>query len=126
MQETPRFTINRNLVVLLPRQPALDWILSVDSNPLDFTLAQIRHDQDAFLIPHFDEPEESARWIQGRWKMFFERFLMEWYTEESWWPQKRTLKMFNEWFEIQQHSMVWDLSVDEPIEHEDWESLGDD
>ena len=52
--------------------------------------------------------------------MFFERYLDEWYTEESWWPKNRSLKMFKQWFDIQYHSMIWDLSG-ETIEHEDWD-----
>jgi hypothetical protein len=40
--------------------------------------------------------------------------------------EKRTLKMFNEWFDIQYHSMVWDLAPDQPMDREDWESLDDD
>lgn len=29
-----RALINRNLIVLLPKQPALDWILRVDPEPM--------------------------------------------------------------------------------------------
>jgi hypothetical protein len=29
-----RALINRNLIVLLPKQPALDWILRVDPEPV--------------------------------------------------------------------------------------------
>jgi hypothetical protein len=29
-------------------------------------------------------------------------------------------EVLRQWFEVQYHSMVWDLS-DEPIEHEDWD-----
>lgn len=126
MQPSPRFTINRHLFILLPKQPALDWILRVDPEPPDLTLESLRRDQDAFLVPDgFADPQEAERWIRGRWKMLFESFLMGWYTEESWWPKKRTPAMFNDWFDIQYHSMVWDMAADEPVEHEDWEALDD-
>jgi len=127
MQVTPRFTINRHLIILMPRQPALDWIMRVDPNPPNMSLDDLRQDQNAFLIPEtMDDQEDAERWIQRRWSMFFEHFLAEWYTDEPCWPQKRTLKMFKEWFEIQYHSMVWDMAPDEPIDLEDWESLEDD
>lgn len=126
MQPAPRFTINRHLFILLPKQPALDWILRVDPEPQNLTLDALRRDQDAFLLPDsFVGPEDAQRWIQGRWKNLFENFLIGWYTEDAWWPKKRTLDMFNEWFDIQYHSMVWDMAADEPIEHEDWEALDD-
>lgn len=126
MPDSPRFTINRHLVILMPRQPALDWIKRVDPNPPNLSLDDVRQDQNAFLIPETDGQEDAERWIQRRWAMFFENFLNEWYTEPACWPQKRTFKMFKEWFEIQYHSMVWEMMPDEPMVLEDWESLEDD
>jgi hypothetical protein len=123
MQEYPRLTINRSLIVLIPKQPVLDWIMRVDPNPpLGLTLEELSQEQDAFLVSQraVETVEDAQRWVYRRWKMFFERYLDEWYTEESWWPKNRSLKMFKQWFDIQYQSMVWDLS-DEMIEHEDWD-----
>ncbi len=122
MHEDPRFTVNRGLVMLLPKQPVLDWIMRVDPNPLQITLAELRREPDSFLVSQrsVETGESAERWVQRRWKMFFELFLYDWYTDESWWPKARSLKMFNEWFDVQYSSMVWDLA-DEPIEHEDWD-----
>lgn len=127
MHNYPRFTINRHLIVLMPKQPVLDWIRRVDPNPPDLTLDQLRLEQNAFLVPDdLDGQQDAERWVQRRWQMFFESFLAEWYTVESWWPQKRTFKMFKDWFDIQYHSMVWDMAASEPISYEDWESPDDE
>lgn len=84
--------------------------MGVDPNPPDMTLDQLRYDQNAFLVPDdLDGQQDAERWVQRRWQMLFEGFLAEWYTVESWWPQKRTFKMFKEWFDIQYHSTVWDM-----------------
>lgn len=123
MQDYPRLTINRGLIVLIPKQPVLDWIMEVDPNPpVGLTLKELSQEQDAFLVSQraVETVEDAQRWVYRRWKMFFERYLDEWYTEESWWPKNRSLKMFKQWFDIQYQSMVWDLS-DEMIEHEDWD-----
>lgn len=50
MHDFPRFTINRHLIILLPKQPVLDWIMQVDPNPPDLTLEALRQEQDAFLV----------------------------------------------------------------------------
>jgi hypothetical protein len=107
----PRFTINRHLIVLLPKQPVLDWIMRFDPNPPDITLEGLRQEQDAVLMSDASSEgsEDAERWVHRRWKMFFELFVSDWYTDESWWPKNRTLKMFKEWFDVQCHSMVWDL-----------------
>lgn len=127
MQNYPRFTINRHMIILLPKQPVLDWIKRVDPNPPNVTLEQIRLEQNAFLVPDtLDGQQDAEKWVQKRWQVFFESFLDEWYTVESWWPQKRTYKMFKDWFEVQYHSMVWDMAASEPIAYEDWGSPDDD
>ncbi len=122
MHPTPRFTINRHLVILMPKQPALDWINSVDPAPPGFTLERLRQDQNAFLVPEdMDGQEDAERWVQRRWAMFFEHFLVEWYTDPALWPQKRSAAMFKKWFDVQYHSMVWDLAAGEPLGYEDWD-----
>lgn len=127
MNSHPRFTINRHVIILMPKQPVLDWIMRVDPDPPALTLDQLRQDQNAFLVPNtLEDHEDAEKWVKRRWQMFFEEYLNEWYTVESWWPQKRTYKMFQEWFDVQHHSMVWDLAMTEPIGYEDWDSLDDE
>lgn len=123
MHEYPRFTINRSLILLIPRQPVLDWIKRVDPEPLNLTLEDLRQEQDAFLLDQgsIESVEDARRWVHRRWRTFFEQYLYDWYTDESWWPQNRSLKMFRDWFDVEFHSMVWDLSK-QPIVHEDWDS----
>lgn len=127
MTNYPRFTINRHLIILMPKRPALDWIMRVDPNQPTMTLEELRLDQNAFLVTDaLDGQDDAEKWVKRSWQMFFEAFLNEWYTEESWWPQKRTYKMFKDWFDVQYHSMVWDLVTSEPIGYEDWDSPDDD
>jgi hypothetical protein len=122
MQDYPRFTINRGLIALLPKRPFLDWIKRVDPNPPELTLEELRQEQDGYLVSQrtIELVDDAQRWVYRRWKIFFELRLNEWYTEESWWPENRSLKMFKQWFDIQYHPMLWDMS-DETIEHEDWD-----
>ena len=47
-------------------------------------------------------------------------FLDGWVTDEPLWPPKLSLKPFREWFDIQYHSMLWDLA-ELPLEVEDWD-----
>lgn len=123
----PRYTVNRCIIILHHKQPFLDWLQSADPHPLEnITLADLGNDGDAFMIPGgdiVDGVEDAEKWVEKRWRMFFEYTLGEWLTDESMWPQKLTLKMFREWFDIEYRSMVWDL-VDAPILIEDWEEDG--
>ena len=130
MTDVPRFTVNRNLVVLVPKEPFLQWVMDVDAASQDWTLEQLREEPDAFLIPESvaESVQDARRWVERRWQMFLEHALFDWYTDESLWPKNRSLKMFREWFDIQYYSMVWDLAVREPLVVEDWgeEEVEDD
>lgn len=113
-------SINRNAIILLPKQPALDWIMRVDPQPMpDFTLEELRQEQDVFLLGDgtINTPEQAQQWALRRFSILFDSFLHSWFTDETMWPKRRTRKMFLEWFEVQYHSTVWDLSTD-PLEHE--------
>lgn len=129
MSDTPRYTVNRSIVTLRYQQPFLDWLMSADPDPLlDLALADLENDSDAFLIPGdgvVDNAQDAVKWVEKRWRMFFDHMLGEWLLDESLWPQKRTLKMFREWFTVEYRSMVWDL-VSAPIMVYDWEDENDD
>lgn len=39
--------------------------------------------------------------------------LWAWHTDETYWPKKRNLALFREWFDIEIHSEVIDMDDDE-------------
>ena len=71
----PRFTFNRHLVFLAPKQPVLDWLASVDDEPgKPLTLEHLCEDNDGFLLqPNVtDSHEQAAKWVEKRCQMLFE------------------------------------------------------
>ena len=123
MSVNPKATINRNLILIVPKQASLDWLLASDSSLSQLmTLEELKQEQDAYLVSEdkFNTPEDARRWVERDWSDFFSRFLFAWFVDESLWPKSRTLAMFRDWFDIQHHSMLWDLS-DDPITHEQWD-----
>lgn len=120
-----RYTLNRASVILKPRQPVIDWLNSVDAclglqshsqfDPLD-------EHGDIFLIPDsefIESREQAVSWIEKHWRDCFEFELNQWIIDDTLWPQKLTLKLFREWFDVEYRSTVWDLGQ-KPLEHEDW------
>lgn len=120
MNEAPRFTLNRSAMQLICKQPYLDWINSLDSTKSgSWTLEQLNEDNDTFMIPQFVDPRESMKWVEERWHILFDSVLFNWETDEAVWPEDKTLKIFHEWFDVQIHSLVWDMA-NEPLAVEDW------
>jgi hypothetical protein len=125
--ERPRFQLNRALVVLRYKQPYIDWVKIAGQAPMDLTLEDVNDDNEAFLVPSFDCPvdpvdgtPDAVKWVEKRWRMFFDHILGTWIFDEAEWPKKRTLKMFREWFDVEYRSMVWDMG-NEPLMIDEWE-----
>ena len=106
--------INRSLVILKRRQAFLDWARTLDDEDKDLTLEQLAEDSIAYLIPEVWQDSDQQLLLESNYDVLFEEQLAGWWTEEADWPQKRDLKMFLAWFEVEFHSLVFDL-CEEPI-----------
>ena len=98
----------RMLAHIIPRQPFTDW---ARKNGSDKSLAQMRHTESmAYLIPTETwETAEAEEFIEDHWPHFFAQALEGWNPRETHWPHKRTLELFNQWFEVRYSEMVLDL-----------------
>ena len=131
MIDHPRFTLNRGAVILRYKQPFVDWLKTNDPASCNLTLEEINNDDgEVFLIQdELSEPADNretvVRWVEKRWRMFFEHMLGDWLDDEALWPRKLSLKMFRDWFCIEYLSMVWDMGQ-EPLSVEDWDDFNDE
>ena len=111
-------SINRTVVIIKPKKPFVDWINSMPDDSSVYTIEQISKDNLTFLIPEYDNPQSSYNYIKKNYEMIFGFELWGWITAEELWPKNRNWKMFNEWFDVEVNSEVFDL-VDKNIEKED-------
>jgi hypothetical protein len=98
-------SINRNSIVVKPKQPLFGWINSIyQDDPVDAA-----DEGTVYLIRERDSIEEIEKWLQKHFDDIFQNELNNWHTDEKDWPRKRTYKQFTEWFEFEIHSMILDL-----------------
>ena len=102
-------SVNRAAVIIKPKQPFIDWLNSIPDDSFNYILEHISKDNITFLIPEYDDPEDSRKYIKKRFEQIFIWELWGWITAEELWPKKRTWKMFQEWFSIEINSEVFDL-----------------
>lgn len=109
-------TINRFAVILRPLQPFADWVNSAPVRGTDdlVSLEELQEDATVVLTPEMDMTDEAAIWLTRFKPQLFEKELESWCTDRSTWPQKRTAREFDLWFDLEVHSIVYD-AVDEPI-----------
>lgn len=101
--------INRNAIVVKPKKPFFDWLNHLfPEDPM-----HEKPETNIYLIKEKNSNEEIERWISRNFDQLFQNELNDWHTDERAWPQKRTYKLFKEWFDFEIHSMVLDLEETE-------------
>lgn len=104
--------LNRAAVLVRYKEPAVRWINEADPDPeaRTLTLSEVNEEHTVYLISDGDADTKDtlARWIKHNYDWLFEAELEGWYTDESLWPQNRTLKMFREWFTVECHTVILD------------------
>jgi len=106
--------LNRAAILLKYKQPAVDWINSIDTSD-DFlvTLESVNKEKTVYLIDE-ESAEHLDKMLENNYMIFFENELNNWYLDENVWPNNLTLSLFNKWFDIECHSIIEDL-VGTPI-----------
>jgi hypothetical protein len=101
--------INRAAIILKYKAPFIKWMNDSDPYKDDpgITIESVNIDRTVYLIRE-DDAEKLEEWISLNFKQLFESELEGWYTDESLWPKKRNKKLFNEWVEVQCHSVLID------------------
>jgi len=104
---------DRGVAVIKPKQPMVDWVNA--TIPLDgpLTLEELQQDCTAILVPDLDSREAVLDYLEPFKSAFFEMELDGWQRDRSAWPEETTNKMFDAWFDVEVHSMVWDFVVEE-------------
>lgn len=114
--------INRAAILLRYKEPALHWILTADESDqvASLSLDDLNKENTVFLISDEDgENSETCRaWISRNFRALFEHALEAWYVDESLWPKDLSLVLFDQWFDVECHSVVID-TLDDPIIDED-------
>ena len=103
--------INRGVVIVRPKKPYIDWALSLDDSGV---APEYEGEKTVYLVPEYGDDLEAMEVLSQGYEVIFEQELSGWHMGESAWPKKRTFSMFREWFDIEMHSLILDLT-DEPL-----------
>ena len=109
--------LNRSVLVVLPKQPFLDWLRAADPTSERLTLEDLRRDASVYLLPARDLEADLEKQLKRFCKAIFEEQLDGWYRVEELWPRDRSLAVFREWFEYRFHTMPIDVT-NEPLDRE--------
>lgn len=116
---TEMYSVNRQVAIIKPKEPYVDWINSLPGVGEPCDINELNCDCTALLLPHFDNDDESLRYIKKIYGKIFEFELDSWSTDRNTWPKKRNFSMFREWFKVEFHSELFDIGKGN-IEIEDY------
>jgi hypothetical protein len=101
--------INRGVVVIKPRQPFVDWLNQVEEDFTPPTLEKLRGEEcTSILVPALYGIQDVLEFLEPLKPTLFELELAGWFTDPKLWPAERTSDVFDAWFDLEVHSMVWD------------------
>ena len=96
--------INRSAIIIKPLQPFMDWFIHLYPGEEEGLNASM-----TYLIR--SDIDDVEVWLDKTFDQIFTRELEGWHTNEKEWPQKRTVTMFKEWFQVDISTMVYDLEA---------------
>jgi hypothetical protein len=111
--------VNRGALILRCKAPFVKWIEEADptGKEMGMTVDRLNKERTVYLISD-EDAENIEGWISENYETLFENELEGWNTDESSWPQTRDYKTFNEWFDVECHSLILDLVGDEIVDDE--------
>jgi hypothetical protein len=117
--------VNRSVVIVRPKQPLVDWVNETpEVKPRKkLTLDNMRASRTVLLVPQDTTLAQAREYVDSLKPYLFEMQLNLWYRDPRTWPRERSNAPFDEWFDLELHTLVVDL-VDEPLlkeGDEDWE-----
>ncbi len=108
--------INRNAVIITPKQALLDWVSSVYGKGGSIEISEDGHDEsNVYLIPEMECIEDNLMYINDNYRIYFEDMLKEWVEDTNLWPQKLTWTLFTEWFSFSVQSVIIDTGFDDIV-----------
>ncbi|WP_419177058.1 hypothetical protein [Desulfosediminicola sp.] len=107
--------INRAALIVRLKEPFIQWIN--DADPLDnrsaITFEEANEDRTVYLIDE-SEADHVEEWLALNFMQVFECELEDWYADPALWPKNITMELFNEWCDIDCHTVIVD-TVGGPI-----------
>lgn len=94
--------IDRCAIIIKPLQPFLDWASNLYPNEIE-DIGETR----TYLIS--EDIDDVKAWVKKKFDKIFEFELASLHFNKKGWPQKRNYKMFQEWFQVDISTMIYDF-----------------
>ena len=101
--------VNRSAAIIRAKILYAEWAQGCNDGEPYLTLEEHRTDPTVYLIPEIIEEGDEEHILRQHFGTIFEHELAVWTLEKDSWPPNRDFETFQEWFEVEFHTMVIDL-----------------
>ncbi len=108
-------TINRSIALVRPKEAYAEWANSGDEDEPRYSLEEGQKDVTTYLLPVIEQEGGEEQILLRYFNEIFEHELTDWMMDKKLWTQPRDFEMFNEWFDVEFSTMVFDLSSEELV-----------
>lgn len=112
------FEVDRIVTIIRPTNYMLTWLKRLPKAVDSMVLRNLQKDCTALLIPAFDGPKQARAYIEQIYQSIFEAELTSWGIPKSQWPAERSLELFDRFYDVEFHSMVYDIAYLEQEQRE--------
>ena len=109
------FEVDRIAAIIKPTAKMLEWLKNCSAKQEHLTLQNLRKDCIVLLIPDFEGPRQSSEYIKKVYSAIFKAELLSWQIDENLWPEDRNFDLFRDWFDVEFHSLVYDVAYLEEL-----------
>jgi len=104
------FEVDRVAAIIRPKERMIQWLKQHPDAVADsISITDIRKDCTVLLIPQFDGPKQAREYIRQLAEGIFEAELTSWSIPKDKWPIDRGFDEFIQWYDIEFHSLIYDL-----------------
>ncbi|MBU4487279.1 MAG: hypothetical protein KKD38_10180 [Candidatus Delongbacteria bacterium] len=103
-----KLVANRSFIAVKPKAPFAKWVNEHSESKI--TEEDICTERNLYMIEELEEgtPEEVDKFLKKHYEGIFINELWGWYTDEDYFPENISFKMFKDWFEYESIEMCWD------------------
>jgi len=110
-------TVNRTAVVITFKPKFLKWVNALpDFNELKFTLGMLNKSKPVYLIPDYEDEEESLEWFIPMQSVVLDEAFSSVCTDPTLWPEGKS--KFDDYLTAEFHDLVFDLEVSKTLKRE--------
>jgi len=108
--------LNRSAITVKLTQDFVDWINGLEDDSEQLTLQDVNEEATVYMIPEIEDEAQLNEMVQEHYLNILENELKSWEEDETQWPEKLSIALFERFLQIDPSVMVFDLDYNNGLQ----------